>query len=162
MITEIKETGCCQIFDPIPWDDKLLTWNNKLFVKDKVSTFFYMPLNFGGAMKRLNAKLDKVCAKIPEELCLSYHLSPWKMELYMAVDKEIRAAENVKLSGIFYSRVYEGNFKETDRWSKDFEIRTKEKGIKTAEMYFWYTTCPKCAKVYGKNYVVIIAKTLNI
>jgi len=22
----------------------------------------------------------------------------------------------------------------------------------------WYTTCPKCAKVYGKNYVVTIAE----
>jgi len=22
----------------------------------------------------------------------------------------------------------------------------------------WYTTCPKCAKKYGKNYVVIIAE----
>jgi hypothetical protein len=25
-------------------------------------------------------------------------------------------------------------------------------------MYQWYTTCPKCAKKYGKNYVVIIAQ----
>jgi hypothetical protein len=22
----------------------------------------------------------------------------------------------------------------------------------------WYTTCPKCAQKYGKNYVVIIAQ----
>jgi hypothetical protein len=29
-------------------------------------------------------------------------------------------------------------------------------------MYMWYTTCPKCAKVYGKNYVVILAKTIKI
>jgi len=25
-------------------------------------------------------------------------------------------------------------------------------------MYFFYTTCPKCAKKYGKNYVVILAE----
>ncbi|MHC4509420.1 MAG: hydrolase [Planctomycetota bacterium] len=25
-------------------------------------------------------------------------------------------------------------------------------------MYFFYTTCPKCAKVYGKNYTVLLAK----
>jgi hypothetical protein len=25
-------------------------------------------------------------------------------------------------------------------------------------LYFFYTTCPKCAKHYGKNYVVGIAK----
>jgi hypothetical protein len=26
------------------------------------------------------------------------------------------------------------------------------------KMYFFYTTCPKCAKVYGKNYTVLLAK----
>jgi len=25
-------------------------------------------------------------------------------------------------------------------------------------MYFFYTTCPKCAEFYGKNYTVILAK----
>jgi hypothetical protein len=25
-------------------------------------------------------------------------------------------------------------------------------------LYFFYTTCPKCAKHYGKNYVVAVAK----
>jgi hypothetical protein len=34
-------------------------------------------------------------------------------------------------------------------------VRSKGKEIK--KMYFWYTTCPKCAKVYGKNYTVILA-----
>ncbi|MGE5758418.1 MAG: hydrolase [Sideroxydans sp.] len=26
------------------------------------------------------------------------------------------------------------------------------------KLYFYYTTCPKCAKKYGKNYVVILAE----
>jgi len=25
------------------------------------------------------------------------------------------------------------------------------------KMYMWYTTCPKCAKKYGKNNVIILA-----
>jgi hypothetical protein len=25
-------------------------------------------------------------------------------------------------------------------------------------LYCYYTTCPKCAKKYGKNYVVLLAK----
>jgi hypothetical protein len=24
--------------------------------------------------------------------------------------------------------------------------------------YMWYTTCPKCAKKYGKNYVVVVGQ----
>ncbi len=26
------------------------------------------------------------------------------------------------------------------------------------ELYFFYTTCPKCAKAYGKHYVVLFAQ----
>ena len=26
------------------------------------------------------------------------------------------------------------------------------------KMFFYYTTCPKCAKAYGKNYVVLLAQ----
>ena len=34
----------------------------------------------------------------------------------------------------------------------------KGKGKPPQKLYFNYTTCPKCAKKYGKNYVVILAK----
>ena len=33
-----------------------------------------------------------------------------------------------------------------------------EQGRSSEKLYFWYTTCPKCAKVYGKNYVVLLAE----
>jgi hypothetical protein len=33
-----------------------------------------------------------------------------------------------------------------------------EKSYKIKKWYMWYTTCPKCAKKYGKNYVVVIAE----
>jgi hypothetical protein len=26
------------------------------------------------------------------------------------------------------------------------------------KLYFYYTMCPKCAKAYGQNYTVILAK----
>jgi len=29
-----------------------------------------------------------------------------------------------------------------------------EKGYKVNKTYFFYTTCPKCAKHYGKNYTI--------
>jgi hypothetical protein len=34
----------------------------------------------------------------------------------------------------------------------------KSKGLNITKEYMWYTTCPKCAKKYGKNYVVIVGK----
>lgn len=151
------EDVCCPVFDPTPWDNKILTWHNKRFIKMQVKTFFYMPINYGKAMSKLQTLADKYNAKI-EYLCLSKHLSMWNMEVLLEVDKEIPNIENILLSGNYFSKVYEGPFKNTGLWMEDFDKTTKENGYEVKETYTWYTTCPKCAKKYGKNYTVIIAK----
>lgn len=149
---------CCPKFDPAPWDGKVLEWENKKFIKGKVFTLFFMPVNFGSVIVKLMAKVKDAGAGTPENLCLSDHTSKWNMDLYLAVDREVPGAENVALSGRFFSKVYEGDFKETGKWCRDFENIAKERGMKIEKWYMWYTTCPKCAKKYGKNYTVIIGK----
>lgn len=158
MEEQIKETGCCPKFNPEPWDNKTLEWNNKKFIKGKVFTLFFVPINFGAVIKKLMEKIEKSGAKAQDWMGLSDHTSKWNMDIYVAVDKEVLNAENTTMTGRFFSKVYEGDFKETGKWCKDFENYAKNKGIETGKMYMWYTTCPKCAKVYGKNYTVIIAK----
>jgi hypothetical protein len=103
-------------------------------------------------------KIDFSKAKCPDNIVLSDHTSMFNMNLYIAVDKNIPNAENVTLSRKFLSKVYEGNFKETGKWCKDFESCAKSKKFNVEKQYMWYTTCPKCAKKYGKNYVVIVGK----
>ena len=149
---------CCPKFDPTPWDNKEFNWDNKRFINDKVFTLFYMPLNFGSVVKRMMAKIDKASIKAEDWMSLSDHTSKWNMDLYVAVDKEIPNAENVTLSGTYMSKVYEGDFRNTGNWMKDYESYVKGKGINTKKIYMWYTTCPKCAKKHGKNYVVIIGQ----
>lgn len=154
----VQEPECCPKFDPVPWDDKTFEWHHKKFIRDKVFTLFYMPVNFGSVMKKLDEKLTKADAKVPDNVGLSDHTSKWNMDIYLAVDKEIPDAENVKLTGKYYSKVYEGPFQETGKWMKDFETVTKNKNLSVKKEYMWYTTCPKCAKKYGKNYVVVVGQ----
>jgi len=154
----MNEEQCCPQFDPKPWDGKLFEWNNKKFIKDKVFTFLHMPMNFGSVMKRLDENVRNADATMPDFICLSDHTSKWNMDLYLAVDKDIPNANNVMLSGKFLSKVYEGSFKETGKWCKDFEQYAQSKNVSVVKWYMWYTTCPKCAKKYGKNYVVIVAE----
>jgi hypothetical protein len=158
MENEIIQQECCPKFDPQPWDGKILEWNDKLFIKDRVCTFFHMPVNFGSVMKRINKKTESSGVSIPDWLCLSDHTSKWNMDIYLAVDKPVERAENVKLSGRFLSKVYEGNFKDTGKWCEDFKQYAKEQGHEIKKWYMWYTTCPKCAKKYGKNYVAVICQ----
>ncbi|MDD3042981.1 MAG: hypothetical protein PHW56_08580 [Methanosarcinaceae archaeon] len=117
-----------------------------------------MPVNFGRVMKRLNEKVRNAGVETPEWLCLSDHTSKWNMDIYLAVDRETPGLENVTLSGKFLSKVYEGPYKETGKWSEDFKGYAKKQGFEIKKWFMWYPTCPKCAKKYGKNYVVIVAE----
>ena len=156
----MNENECCPKFNPGPWDGVLFEWNEKKFIKEKVTTFLYMPMNFGGVMKKLDERVRDVQGSIPDWMCLSDHTSKWNMNVYVAVDKDIPGAENMMLNGKFLSKVYEGPFQDTGKWCKDFEQFASSKGKTISKWYMWYTTCPKCAKKYGKNYVVIVAQVM--
>lgn len=149
------ETGCCPRFDPAPWDGELLEWDQKKFIKVKVCTFFYMPLNFGRVMKSLN-KVEGL--NLDHAICLSEHTSKWNMNLLIEVDADVPGEHTITLSGKYLSKVYEGNYSETGNWCKNFEQFARERSLEITKWYMWYTTCPKCAKIYGKNYVVVIGK----
>jgi hypothetical protein len=157
----MEDKECCPEFKPELWDEKDLNWENKKFIKDKVFTLFYMPINFGSVIKKLMKKIDAAGAKSADWMGLSDHTSKWNMDLYLAVDKDVPDAENVTLSGKFFSKVYEGPFRDAGKWCKEFETYAKSKGLNVRKQYMWYTTCPKCAKKYGENYVVIIAEINN-
>lgn len=153
-----KEQPCCPEFDPGPWDNKLLEWENKKFIVRHVKTFFYMPLNFSTVMKRLNKRVTGSEAAIQDALCLSDHTSKWNMDVYVAVDKDIEGERTVELSGKYYCKVYEGPFKDTGKWCRDYEGIAKSKNLEIKKWFMWYTTCPECARKYGKNPVVIISQ----
>lgn len=158
METTNSETGCCPKFNPEPFDNKIFEWNQKPFVKGSVKTFFFMPLNFGKVMTKLVTQIEASGATMPDGMGLSDHTSNWNMDIYVAVDKEIAGMDNVKLSGKFLSRVYEGNYNKTGVWCEDFKKAAGQQGLSIKKWYMWYNYCPKCAKHYGKNYVTIICE----
>ena len=160
MNNDLKERDiCCPPFNPEPWDEKTTEWNSKRFIRDHVFTLFYIPLNFGAVMKRFDRKVRAAGGEMAEGLCLADHTSKWNMDLYLAVDREIPGAGNTTLSGRFFSKVFEGPFKDTPKWHAQFSALTRNRGMKIRKHFMWYTTCPKCAKKYGKNYVVIVGET---
>lgn len=154
------EEECCPEFNPAPWDGKIVEWKDKRFIRDRVKTFFFIPLNFAKVIIRMNEKVEMAGAGIPDRLCLSDHTSRWNMDLYLAVYREVPGAENVALSGKFLSKVYEGPYSDTEKWCRDYESYAGLLDLSIRKWYMWYTTCPKCAEKYGKNYVVIMGEVV--
>ncbi|MDD3120640.1 MAG: hypothetical protein PHF46_04495 [Candidatus Gracilibacteria bacterium] len=159
-MTDYKLTGevCCPPFDPETMDNKTLSWEDKLFIKDSMPTFFHIPWppTIGKLMTRMRGKIEKakVSPKLEDFICLAYDPTPWRSEYYMTVEKEIPDAENIKLSGTFITKVFDGPYNSVPKFIKEMEQIAQEKGKKVLKNYFYYTSCPKCAKLYGHNYIV--------
>ncbi len=155
---ENAETGCCPRFDPGPWDEKEVTFQDRLFLKDHVRSFLHIPLGFGKMMVRNMERIQKAGALPPEPLMLCDEKSPWGKDVYIAVSRDVPGAEMVRISGMFLTKVFEGPYKDTGKWVRAMTEYVTVKARQMKKMYFFYTTCPKCAKFYGKNYTVILAQ----
>jgi len=153
-----SETGCCPRFDREPWDEKEVKFDDKLFVKDHVRSFFHIPLNFSKVMARNMKKISSAGAMPPLPLMLSDEKSLWGADVYIAVAKEVPNTKMVRLSGTFLTKVFEGSYRDIRKWVSQMTQYVGSKKRRIEKMYFFYTTCPKCAAHYGKNYVVILAK----
>lgn len=153
-------TGCCPKFDPTLWDNKLFEFNDKPFMKDHTVSFMYIPLNMNKVMTRLQKKAEENNSVAKDFILLSQDTSPWHADHYYSVTKDVPGAEMIRLSGNYYSKVYEGDFKDTAKWHKDLIDTVAKSSKELKKLYFYYTTCPKCAKEYGNNYVVGLAEIL--
>jgi len=155
---EESETGCCPRFNPEPWDEKEITWQDKLFIKDHIRSFLHIPLNFGQVIVRNAKRIKAAGALTPQPLMLSDEKSLWGSDIYIAISKGVPGAEIERISGTFLTKVFEGPYKDAGKWVKEMKAYVKAKGRNIEKLYFFYTTCPKCAKFYGKNYTVLVAK----
>lgn len=148
---------CCPRFNPEPWQDKQISWDEKLFVRDRLKCLFHIPLNFGKLMKKNMALIEAAGAR-GDDIVLCDEDSLWGADLYIGVAEKVPSAQMATISGTFMSRVFEGPYKEVKNWYKKMAEFVAGKDTQAKKIYAYYTTCPKCAKKYGKNYVVLLAQ----
>ena len=149
---------CCPRFKPEPWEGQELHFENKPFVKASTISLFHVPLNMGTVYGRTWKAITDAHAEGGGFMVLSHDESAWHAEHLFAVSKAVEGAEMVNLSGDFLTRVFEGPYSQAREWAEEMTRYVAERGRTLDELYFFYTTCPKCAKVYGRNYVVAVAK----
>lgn len=158
--TTVNETGCCALPNVDAWQRAVIDFENRRFIRLHTRSMMFVPLNMEDIMTELQQTAEKTGAMMPPEeaMTLSRDLTPWRAEQLYAVSKEVPGADNVVLDGKFASMVFEGDYSKAKGWFDDMMKYSEELGKKSDEIYFFYTTCPKCAEHYGKNYVVGLAK----
>jgi len=148
-------TGCCPRFNPKGWDGRTLHFKDKLFVRAKTHSVAHVPINMGKVFSRVLGKIDAAHATDPEHsIVLSRDLSAFSGEHLFAVKAEVPDEETITLSGDFVTKVFNGPFSEVRTWHDEMQDLALAKGRAANAVWFYYTTCPKCAKAYGSNPVV--------
>lgn len=154
-----RSTGCCFRFNPAGWDGQEIHLKDEKFLRAETKAIFHIPTNMGKVMPGTYDAIEKAEAfKGDQFVVLSNEKSLWKAEHLFLVSKDVPGQEMITLSGDFISKVYEGSFNQIGSWQKEMMEMTGPAGQKVEDVYFFYTTCPSCAKAYGHNYIVAFGK----
>jgi hypothetical protein len=148
-------TGCCPRFDPAGWEGQDLHFRDKRFVRASTVSLAHVPLNMGKVFSRVQAHIEAAGAQDPTHfLVMSRDLSAFAAEHLFAVTADVPEEEMVSLTGDYLTKVFEGPYSQAREWCNVLEDAASARGQKPKSVWMFYTTCPKCAKTYGKNYVV--------
>ena len=161
--SKMKEEDCCPRFNPKKWDKKTFNWKDKKFIKETIPTFFHIP-----SIKTISKKIEgmgdlirKSDAAIPKKedtLILFRDPSAFKSEIYWSVGKKVDGANNITISGRFMAMVFDGPNNAIPKYIKEMEEYLKEKNEKAKDYLVHYAYCPKCAKKFRHNYMILFAK----
>ena len=76
----------------------------------------------------------------------------------MTVDRDVPGAKIEYLSGTFMSKVFEGGYGKVGQFMKEMQTHVAESGRAAERTLVYYAYCPKCAKHFGKNQMVLFSK----
>lgn len=158
--TSVNTTGCCPKFNPDGWDAQELHFRDKLFVIAETHSLMHVPVDMGRVFSRVQKHIENAGAFDPSDyIVLSRDTSSFAAEHLFSVPKAVPEEEMITLSGDYITQVFEGPYKEAAHWHEEMAERVRARGSEPQSIWFFYTTCPKCAKAYGQNYVVGVAET---
>lgn len=156
----IEPGCCCPPFDPRAWDRLSLTFATKRFVRVKTRSLFHIPLNMSTVFAAAWEKIKAAGAEDSHFAILSNDSSMWRGEHFFPVTKDVPGLETAFLSGRFVTRVFDGPYRDAYVWVGEMREDIAQSGKRMGRLFFYYTTCPKCAERRGHNYVVGIGEVL--
>lgn len=155
----INTTGCCPKFNPAGWDRQELHFENKAFVRATTKGLVHGPVNMDSVFSRVQGHIEQADAVSAEDaVVLSRDLSFTESEHLFSVSKLVPEEDNVTLTGDFITKVFEGPYQKVMLWHREMQELVGKWGGIPGDVYFFYTSCPKCARAYKQNYIVGVAR----
>ena len=97
-----------------------------------------------------------------KECCPQFDPHPWDKVTHEWKDKlfitDTTSADVIKMTGTYISRVFDGPYSGVPTYITEMEEYLKTLAKKSKKYYFYFTTCPKCAKKFGHNYIVAVSE----
>lgn len=154
---------CCPKFEATKWDKKTFSWDNKPFIKESIPTFFHIPFPsmIGRRMKKMCDLADKAQANVTDltdALVLFHDPSSFKSEIFYSVTQKVEGANNTGISGDFIAGVFDGPYNSVPKHIKEMDKRLANENQKAKDYYIHYAYCPKCARKFGHNYMILFAQ----
>ena len=156
--TDTNETGCCAVPNLADWDRVVVEFDDQSFVRLHTRSVMHVPVDMSRVMAALDASARESGVAMPPEraMVLSRELSAWKAEQLYAVTAPVAGADNVRLDGRFACVAFEGPYRRVSTWMSEAREYARSQGEPGDETYVFYTTCPRCAKHYGSNNVIVL------
>lgn len=160
---EKDDQVCCPQFDTVKWDAKTHHWENKPFICESIPQLFHIPFPpmIGWKitkMWKMAEEAKKVLANKEDVLILFYDPHAFKSEIYLTVSDDVPGANNVKISGEFISKVFDGPYNDVPKFIKEMDQYLNQQNKTAKKYYIHYAYCPKCAQKYGHNYAVLFVQ----
>ena len=105
--------------------------------------------------------VEKSAANLPDisdALVLFHDPSPFRSEIYYSVAQEVSGANNTSLSGTYFAGVFEGPYNSVPKHMKAMDKHLASQNLKAKDYYVHYAYCPKCARKFGHNYMILFAE----
>lgn len=155
-----RQPRCCARFDPAPWRDTRVSWDAKPFVKVHVRSAFHVPLGLRSVFQKQQAAIERAGMRSSDPFVLTDELGPFGADYYFPTSGPVPDADMTSVHGEFAVEVYSGGYRELGKWTRELHARIRARGRRIDKLYFWYTTCPSCARAYSANYVVAFIRVV--
>ena len=143
---------CCDSFHPASWDEKVATWNSRLFSQYSLRTIWPFPLRLSGLIR---SHLHNNTAEVPNEmLVLVEYYSRSRITVYISVPSNHRSGNVAEISGSFVCKAFHSPRYRVGVWPEEMTRYVTTRKIKRRPL-FACRVCPRCGRTLAPNHAVV-------